>query len=112
VSFHRFKDAIRSGSVIVIDPHLVCPTADDRKIWKFAEIPIVEIAKNEVGNLLTQSTLALAITVRMTGCVEPELALSAMLSKISPKYAEVNKKAFALGLKYAEEAIAKLEEKK
>jgi len=107
VSFNRFKDAIRIGGTIVIDPNLVFPTTDDRKSWKFIEIPIVEIAKNEIGVLATQSTLALAITVEITGCVSSESALSVMLSKTPKKYREVNERAFHLGVLYAKKALGK-----
>ena len=107
-SFNIYKDAINPGSIIVIDPNLVHPTADDRKMWRIVEIPIVEIAKHEVGVLATQSTLALAIVVSITKCVSPEVALEAMLSKIPEKVWEINRKAFNLGTKYAEAALSKL----
>lgn len=110
-SFQRFRDGIKKGGTIVIDPNLVQPSADDLKTWKFFRVPIVEIA-SETGVPQTQSAVALGVAVKFLGCVREESALAALLEGTPAKYAEVNKRAFALGLQYAEEAIAKLEEKK
>ena len=66
------------------------------------------IAKEEVGNVITQSVVALAITVEMTKVLDPVLVIEVMLSKVPEKVHTANKLAFELGLKYAKEAMAKL----
>jgi len=103
VSYQRFKGAVRPGAIIVYDPNLVHPTEDDRRLWKFMPIPIVEIAKKEVGKIETQSAVVLAIAVSLTKCVSVESAVAAILEGVPLKYSELNKQAFALGTKYAEE---------
>ena len=106
ISFDQFKIDVKDGAVIVIEPNLVSPTDEDRKRWKIIEIPIITIAKEEVGNVITQSVVALAITVEMTKVLDAELVKEVMLSKVPPKVHEANKVAFTLGTKYAKEALA------
>jgi 2-oxoglutarate ferredoxin oxidoreductase subunit gamma len=115
-SFQLYKDGMKNGALAVIDSNLVRPTADDRKILRFIEIPIIQIATDEVGVLKTQSAIALAISVKIIGLlmklkIDEDVALQSLLSqltKVSPKVREANKRAFALGLKYAEDAYIKL----
>ena len=104
-SYDLFKNGVSSGGTIVVDPNLVKPTDDDRKKWNIVEIPIITIAKDEVGNVITQSVLALSIANYFTGETIPnEVLRQTMLSKVPEKLHETNNKAFDLGLKYAKEA--------
>lgn len=105
VSYNQFKNGVKDGGIIVIEPNLVTPTAEDRKKWKIYEIPIITIAKEEVGNVITQSVVALAVANTMTGALDKDLLRDVMLSKVPAKVHEVNKKAYELGEKYANEAI-------
>ncbi len=105
VSYDQFKNGVKPGGVIVVEPNLVNPTEEDRQKWKIYEIPIITIAKEEVGNVITQSVLALSIANYMTGeTVKNEILRETMLSKVPAKVHDINNKAFDLGLKYAQEA--------
>jgi 2-oxoglutarate ferredoxin oxidoreductase subunit gamma len=104
-SYQLFKDGVREGGTIVIEPNLVYPTEEDRKRWNIVEIPIITIAKEEVGLVLTQSVVALAIANVMMNAVPEETLIETMLSKVPPKVHEANKKAYGLGKKYAQEAL-------
>ena len=108
VSYQQFKNGVKPGGIIVIEPNLVHPTEEDRQKWIIVEIPIITIAKEEVGNVITQSVVALGITNEFTGVLEPETLKEVMLSKVPKKVHEVNNKAWDLGIKYAKEAKAKL----
>ena len=92
--------------IIVIDPNLVHPAQDDFKKWKIYKIPIITIAKDEVGNVATQSVIALAIAAFMSECIDLEKLRTVMLETVPPKTKEANAKAFDLGVKYAKEAVA------
>lgn len=104
VSFDQFKSGVKEGGIIVVEPNLVKPSEEDRKKWKIYEIPIITIAKEEVGNVVTQSVVALAITVSMTKCVDKELVINTMKSKVPAKVLELNLKAYEFGEKYAKTA--------
>jgi len=101
VSYQQFKGGVRDGATIVIEPNLVHPTEEDRKRWNIIEIPIITIAKEEVGNVITQSVVALAIANTYTKALDEQLLVDTMLSKVPAKVHDVNKVAFELGRKYA-----------
>ena len=107
VSFNAFKSGVKKGGTIVIEPNLVKPTDEDRKNVKIYEIPIITIAKEEVGNVITQSVVALAIAVEFTKCMEAGIVKDQMLSTVPEKTRPLNEKAFDLGIKYAKEALKK-----
>ncbi|CUV65487.1 2-oxoglutarate ferredoxin oxidoreductase, gamma subunit [Sulfurovum sp. enrichment culture clone C5] len=107
VSFNSFKGGVSEGGTIVIEPNLVHPTEEDRKKWNIVEIPIITIAKEEVGNVITQSVVALAIANTFMNAIDKKTLLDTMLSKVPAKVHELNLKAFDLGEKYAKEAMAK-----
>ncbi|MDR1006968.1 MAG: 2-oxoacid:acceptor oxidoreductase family protein [Campylobacteraceae bacterium] len=105
ISYNQFKDGVKEGGIIVIEPNLVTPTQEDKKRWKIYEIPIITIAKEEVGNVVTQSVVALAITVEMTKVLDKKIVEEVMLSKVPEKVKAANKKAYELGIKYAQKAV-------
>ncbi len=106
VSYNLFKNGVKEGGTIVIDPNLVHPTEEDRKRWTIYEIPIITIAKEEVGNVITQSVVALAIANTIMKPLDKEVLIETMLSKVPAKVHDVNKVAYELGEKYALEAMA------
>lgn len=102
ISYDQFKNGVKDGGTIVVEPNLVKPTEEDKKRWKIYEIPIITIAKEEVGNVITQSVLALAIANYMTNeTIDNSILKDTMLSKVPAKVHDINKKAFDLGLEYA-----------
>lgn len=107
VSYDSFKGGVKEGGIIVVEPNLVQPSEEDRKKFKIYEIPIITIAKEEVGNVVTQSVVALAITTTFTQCVDRNLVFETMIAKVPAKVQEANKKAFELGEKYAKVAKEK-----
>lgn len=105
VSYDHYKKGVKEGGTIVIEPNLVTPSEEDRKKWNIYEIPIITIAKEEVGNVITQSVLALSIANFMTGeTIDNDILRETMLSKVPPKVHDINNKAFDLGLEYAKKA--------
>ncbi len=106
-SYQLFKNGVKEGGTIVIDPNLVYPTEEDRKKWNIVEIPIITIAKEEVGNVITQSVVALAIANEYTKALDEKILIDTMLSKVPPKVHELNLKAYELGKKYAQESMKK-----
>lgn len=105
ISFEQFKDGVKDGGIIVIEPNLVHASDEDRKRWKIYEIPIITIAKEEVGNVITQSVVALGVAVAMSGCIDEAVVRDEMLSTVPEKVKAANEKAYALGLKYAKELM-------
>jgi 2-oxoglutarate ferredoxin oxidoreductase subunit gamma len=101
VSFDSFKDGVADGGTIVIEPNLVKPTKEDRKKWNIVEIDIITLAKEEVGNVITQSVVALGIANCFTDAVDKDILRDVMLSKVPAKVHEINKKAYEIGYREA-----------
>jgi 2-oxoglutarate ferredoxin oxidoreductase subunit gamma len=106
-SYDLFKDGVTPGGTIVVEPNLVTPTEEDRKKSNIIEIPIITIAKEEVGNVITQSVVALAIANNLMNAIDKETLKEVMLSKVPKKVHELNLKAYDLRYKYSDEAKAK-----
>lgn len=104
MGFDLFKSGIKDGGIIVIDSNLVKASEQDREKYKIIEIPIISIAKNEVGNVVTQSVVALGVSVELSGCMDRDLVFSVMQKKVPAKVLEINKKAFEIGEEYAKKA--------
>ncbi len=105
VSYQSFKNGVKLGGTIVVEPNLVHPTEEDRKKWNIVEIPIITIAKEEVGNVITQSVVALAIANTFMDAIDKETLINTMLSKVPAKVHAINLTAYELGEKYAKEAM-------
>jgi len=105
VSYQSFKNGVKPGGTIVIEPNLVHPTDEDRKVWNIVEIPIITIAKEEVGNVITQSVVALAIANTFMDAIDKQTLLDTMLSKVPAKVHSINLTAYDLGEKYAKECM-------
>jgi len=101
ISYQQFKGGVQEGGTIVIEPNLVTPTEEDRKKWNIIEIPIITIAKEEVGNVITQSVVALAIANNFLDAIDEKTLIDTMLSKVPARFHELNLKAYELGKKYA-----------
>jgi len=108
-SYQLFKNGVRDGATIVIDPNLVHPSDEDRKRWNIVEIPIITIAKEEVKLVLTQSVVALAIANTFQKVIDDETLKATMLSAVPERFHKPNLLAYELGQKYANEAMAAAE---
>lgn len=104
VGFDLFKSGIKEGGIIVIDSNLVKASEEDKARYKIIQIPIISIAKNEIGNVVTQSVVALGVSVELSGCMDRDLVFSVMQKKVPSKVLEINKKAFEIGEEYAKKA--------
>ncbi|MGB5868353.1 MAG: 2-oxoacid:acceptor oxidoreductase family protein [Arcobacteraceae bacterium] len=100
VSYDAFKQGVKTGGTIVIEPNLVHATPEDREKWKIIEVPIITLAKEEIGNVITQSVIALAVANKITNALDKELLKEVMLSKIPQKVHAINIKAYELGYTY------------
>ena len=105
--YKGFRSGVKSNGIIVIEPNLVYPAKEDYEKWQIFEIPIISIAKDEVGNVATQSVVALAIAAYMSKCIDIDTLKETMLNMVPPKTKDSNSKAFDLGLEYASKALKK-----
>ncbi|WP_027326777.1 2-oxoacid:acceptor oxidoreductase family protein [Helicobacter pametensis] len=101
IGYDQFKSGIKQGGLIVIDSNLVKPSDEDRERFRVIEIPMISIAKNEIGNVVTQSVVALGIAVELSKAIDRDLVFEMMKKKVPSKVLDLNIKAFEVGEKYA-----------
>lgn len=104
-SFDMYKGALAPKAIIVADSMLVKVSDEDRAQYTVYDIPIISIAKHEVGNVVTQSVVALAITVELTGILPHDVVYETMIKSVPPKFIELNKKAYEIGKKLAQDIV-------
>lgn len=100
-SYDLFKNGVSAGGTIVIEPNLITPTEEDRKKWNIVEIEIITLAKEEVGNVITQSVIALGAANCFMDAIDKDLLREVMLSKVPAKVHEINKQAYEIGYREA-----------
>lgn len=100
-SYQIYKNGLRNGAIMVVDPNLVKVDDEDKKRFLIYEIPIISIAKDDVGAVITQSVVALGVAVALTGVMDADLVKANMLSSVPAKTKALNEKAYDLGLKAA-----------
>lgn len=100
VSFDTFKHAVKEGGTIVIDPNFISINSKDRLKWNIIEIAIVSIAPDEVG------IVSLAITNCFTNVIDKDILEEVMLAKLNKELNKINKDAYDLGYKYAQNIMS------
>lgn len=98
-SFDLFKSGVKEGGIIVIESNLVQASEEDKKKYKIFAFPIIAKAKDEIGNILTQSVIALGLALAFTKLLDEKIVEERMLASVPKKFQELNKKAFQLGLR-------------
>lgn len=111
-SFNIYKkELIPDSSIVVIDKYLVKPTEEDYKKFNIKEVDIINIAQNEVKNILTQSSIALGITVAINNKLDKNFNIDlkileeTLLSSVPAKHHEKNKDALKIGIELGESLI-------
>ncbi|MCD6455085.1 MAG: 2-oxoacid:acceptor oxidoreductase family protein [Candidatus Aminicenantes bacterium] len=94
-SFEAYFQDIKEGAIIVLDSNLVGEFNDPK--YRIYRIPIIETAAKEIGNIVTVSTLSLAITAKLTGLITLEELEDFIPKKVPKGFEEINLKAVRVG---------------
>ncbi len=97
-TYNMYKSDSKPGSIIVVDMHMVQVPDEDKKKFKVYELPIVETARNKVGNVITANIVSLGVTAKLTNIISPESLFKAIERRVPPKFLDLNEKAFEIGM--------------
>ncbi len=97
-TYDMYKDGSRPGSIIVVDVNMVKVPEEDKKKYRIYEFPIVDTAKNVVGNSITANIVSLGITAALVDAVSADSLMKGIERRVPPKFLELNKKAFEIGM--------------
>lgn len=104
-SFDSFKSDIKKEGIMIIDPDLVTKQSNMPECNSIYEIPIIAIARHDVGNVITQSVVALGLLARFMNYENIDALISEMVGAVPAKLVAINKEAFGIGYKKAEEFL-------
>jgi 2-oxoglutarate ferredoxin oxidoreductase subunit gamma len=94
---------IKPGGLLLIDSDLV--KTPPQGPFRVVELPILEIARVDVGRVITANIVALGAMVAITGVVSREHAEQAVVSSMPEPFADLNRKAFTCGFERASEVF-------
>ncbi len=100
MSYNKYAVGLADDAVLLVDANLV-PNVQDNGHAVY-HLPIVEIAKVELGNEVLSNSVALGAVVVLTGVVGPEAAWKAVEARVPGKAKEINRRAFERGMKEGE----------
>jgi len=100
----KYANGIKPGGLLLLDADFA-PNAPEGD-FKVYYLPIMRLAKTEIGREIVANVIALGAMIAMTGVVERESGEKAVLAKVPEAFIDLNKKAYALGFEKAKEMMA------
>jgi len=91
---------LKSDGILIVEKDLVknIPSGN----YKVFKVPVIDIAKNKVGKVITANIVALGALVGATKAVSREAIEKAVLARVPSAFVELNKNALAEGFKAVE----------
>jgi 2-oxoglutarate ferredoxin oxidoreductase subunit gamma len=98
----KYSADLKEGGILLVDSDMVKILPNGN--FTVVGIPIINIAKNEIGRTIVANIVALGAMVALTGVVTKESAEKAVLSRVPEAFVELNRNAFLAGYERALEA--------
>jgi 2-oxoglutarate ferredoxin oxidoreductase subunit gamma len=98
----KYSADLKDGGILLVDSDMVKNLPNGN--FTVVGIPIINIAKNEIGRTIVANIVALGAMVALTGVVSKESAEKAVLSRVPEAFVELNRNAFLAGYERALEA--------
>lgn len=94
-SCERYSNDLKEDGILLIDSEAVKSKPELKS--KIFSLPIIEIARNEVGRVMVANIVALGVIAELTKIVSIEALESAILSRVPKGTEEMNLKALKVG---------------
>lgn len=101
--YEKYKSEIKKGGFLLIDEDLVEPEETDKA--KIYRIPATRIAE-ELGSKIVANIVMLGFLLAVTKIVTLESMKRSILSRVPPKTADLNMKAFQRGYEFGIKALS------
>lgn len=91
----KYANGIKKGGLLLLDDDFVKnePQGD----FTVYRLPIMRMAKEDIGRAIVANVIALGAVIGMTGVVSREAGEEAVIRRVPPAFKELNQKAFSLG---------------
>lgn len=99
-SLDKYHGDLKPDGLLVVDEEAVTRIPDNS--WRVVRVPLVKLAREELGKPIVANIIALGVIVRLSRVVTDDAAEQAILARVPRGTEELNLRAFRLGLKAAE----------
>ena len=103
----KYAGDIRPGGLLIYDSGLVEVDPQDQKVVRCG-LPFTQVATDELGKKVVTNIVAVGALAQLSAVLPNDAVRDAVLSRVPPRFKELNAQAFDLGLRLGEEAQAML----
>ncbi|MFQ5398702.1 MAG: 2-oxoacid:acceptor oxidoreductase family protein [Anaerolineae bacterium] len=96
MSYEKYATDLAEDTMILVDTNLVPNVCEDHH--NVMRLPIVEIAKIELGLEVVSNTVALGALAALTKVISPEALWNAIEARVPKKAIAINQRAFERGM--------------
>jgi 2-oxoglutarate ferredoxin oxidoreductase subunit gamma len=91
----KYAVGIKDGGLLLLDDDYVEKAPEGN--FTVYRLPIMRMAKTDIGREIVANVIALGAVIGMTGVVSREAGEEAVVRRVPPAFKELNQKAFSLG---------------
>jgi 2-oxoglutarate ferredoxin oxidoreductase subunit gamma len=106
-AYDKYAKDTRPGGLLVYDSGLVEPDPADESLVRCG-LPFTQAASDELGKKVVTNIVAVGALVAVSGVLPADAVREAVVSRVPPRFRELNEQAYGLGLRLGEEAVAML----
>jgi 2-oxoglutarate ferredoxin oxidoreductase subunit gamma len=106
-AYDKYAADTRPGGLLIYDSGLVEPDPDDESVVRCG-LPFTQVATDELGKVVVTNIVAVGALARVSEVLPAAAVRDAVLNRVPPRFRELNEKAFDLGLRLGDEAVAML----
>ena len=107
-AYDKYAADTRPGGLLIYDSGLVEPDPDDESVVRCG-LPFTQVASDDLGKKVVTNIVALGALARVSGVLPVDAVRDAVMSRVPPRFKELNEQAFDLGLRLGEEALDMLD---
>ena len=106
-AYDKYAADTRPGGLLIYDSGLVEPDPADESLVRCG-LPFTQAASDELGKKVVTNIVALGALVAVSDVLPADAVREAVVSRVPPRFRELNEQAYGLGLRLGEEAVAML----
>jgi 2-oxoglutarate ferredoxin oxidoreductase subunit gamma len=106
-AYEKYARDTKPGGLLIFDSGLVELDALDPRVASCG-LPFTEVASEELGKKVVTNIVALGALARVSEVMPSHAVRDAVLSRVPPRFKELNAAAFDLGLRLGENAVTTL----
>jgi len=106
-AYAKYAGDTRRGGLLIYDSGLVEVDPEDQSLVRCG-LPFTRVATDELGKKVVTNIVAVGALARLSAVLPSDAVRDAVLSRVPPRFKELNAQAFDLGLRLAAEAQAML----